>query len=326
MSVSTSPNTPNVIRQLLYSQELQKRISDRLIGRPLFNDRTGMFGDGDELKITQIGQRALQNHVDGSPIDFSKIDTSRITLAVTEAYDDGFAVTDDLKEDSHQFADYWATNVSESGLAFERQLETDALETSNQQTANDPNLINGFAHRRVGGSGGTDGTITIEDFNRMKLAFDKARVPYQNRVAIVDPTVEFQLNQLIQQTEVTNGSTFNYDFQGLVQDGFGQELNIVRNILGWNVLISDYLPDGLTETIDAGDVPAQSVTDGVANIFMSMASSDLMPFMGVVRRMPDPEFFRNVNLRQDEWTATSRWGFAIQRPETLGVVITDPAV
>jgi hypothetical protein len=262
--------------------------------------------------------------LDGSAIDFTKIDTSRIVLKVTEAYEDGFAVTDDLKEDSHQFAAYWAKNVDESGLAFERQLESDVLAVANQQTANDPNLINGQAHRRVAGSGGTAGIITIEDFNRMKLAFDKARVPVENRVAIVDPKVEFELNQLIDQTAVTNGSTFNYDFQGLVQEGFGDRLNIVRNIMGFNIIISHNLPDVGAETIDAGDgTGSLAVNDGVANIFMSMASSDAMPFMGVMRRMPDPEMFRNVNLRQDEWTATARWGFAIQRPETLGVILTE---
>ena len=158
----------------------------------------------------------------------------------------------------------------------------------------------------------------------MKLAFDKARVPVENRVAIVDPKVEFELNQLIDQTAVTNGSTFNYDFQGLVQEGFGDRLNIVRNIMGFNIIISHNLPDVGAETINAADgTGAKSVTNGVANIFMSMASSDAMPFMGVMRRMPDPEMFRNVNLRQDEWTATARWGFAIQRPETLGVILTE---
>ena len=177
-------------------------------------------------------------------------------------------------------------------------------------------MINGQAHRFV--ASGTGQKITINDFNRMKLAFDKARVPYANRVAIIDPTVEYQLNELIEQTAVTDGSTFNYDFEGLVTEGFGQELNIVRNILGWNIILSDHLPKGLVETI--GGV---GVTNGVANVFMSMASADLMPFMGVIRRMPDPEFFRNVNLRRDEWTATSRWGFQIQRPETLGVILTD---
>jgi len=140
MSVSTPANSENIIRQLLYTKTLQGRFRDWLIGRPLFNDRTAEFPDGDDLKITQIGQRALKDHVDGSAIDFTKIDTSRITLAVTEAYADGFAVTDDLKEDSHQFAAYWAKNVDESGLAFERQLESDVLAVANQQTASDPKL------------------------------------------------------------------------------------------------------------------------------------------------------------------------------------------
>lgn len=324
MSTSTPANSQNIIRQLLYAGELQGRLQDWLIGRPLFNDRTSEFGDGDDLKITQIGQRALKDHLDGSPIDFTKIDTSRITLSITDAYADGFAVTDDLKEDSHQFASYWAKNVDESGLAFERQLEQDVLETANQQTPNDPNIINGEAHRRIAGSGGTDGTITIEDFNRIKLAFDKARVPVENRIAIVSPKAEFTMNQLIDQTAVTNGSTFNYDFEGLVQEGFGNKLDVVRNILGFNIVISHNLPATGAETINAGDgTGSMSVTDGEACIFMSMASSDAMPFMGAIRRMPDPEMYRNVNLRRDEWTATSRWGFALQRPESLAVLITE---
>ncbi len=324
MSVSTPTNSKNLVRQLLFSSSLQGRLKEWLIGRPMFNDRTAELGDGDELKITQIGQRALKDHLDGSPIDFTKIDTSRISLKVTDAYADGFAVTDDLKEDSHQFASFWSKNVEESAQAFERQLEQDCLEVANQQALGDANIIAGEAHRRVAGSGGSAGTITLEDFNRMKLAFDRARVPVENRIAIVSPKVEFTLNQLIDQTAVTSGSTFNYDFQGLVQEGFGKKLDIVRNIYGFNIIISHNLPEVGAETIDAGDgTGSKAVTDGEANIFMSMASSDHMPFMGVIRRMPDPEMFRNVNLRQDEWTATSRWGFAIQRPECLGVILTE---
>jgi hypothetical protein len=55
---------------------------------------------------------------------------------------------------------------------------------------------------------------------------------------------------------------------------------------------------------------------------MSLASDTAMPFMGVVRQRPETEFFRNTNLKRDEWSATCRYGFALKRPEALVSIAT----
>ena len=142
-------NTDNLIRQELYSQELQRRFSDWLVGMPLFKDRTSEFPDGDLLYVDQIGQRTLKSYSENSPIDFSATDTARIELRVQSYVQDGFFITDELKMDSWKSNMLFSDNVRESTLAFERQIESEALATANQQILGDLNAINGQAHRFV---------------------------------------------------------------------------------------------------------------------------------------------------------------------------------
>lgn len=314
--VFTTANSANVIRQELYTNELQGRLSDWLLGMPLFNDRTSEFPDGDEALIDQVGQRTLREYVENSPIDFSTIDLSRISLKVTEYLQDAFAITDKDKQDSWKADMLWAKNVEESTRAFERQIETDVLATANQQTLNDANIINGQPHRMI--ATGTDNTISLKDIARIKLAFDKARVPAENRVLLIDPSQEYALNQLVTITQPATGDIFNKDFMGIVEEGFGSKLNFIRNIYGFNIMISHNLPVVASETIDG-----TTVTNAVVNIAMSMASADTMPFMGVIRQPPTGEFERNAKMKRDEYSATARWGFAIQRPESLVTLLTE---
>ena len=326
--INTTDNT-NLIRQEVYSQALLKSLDDWTLGRALYNDRTSEFGDGDELLITTTGKRALQDYIENSPIDFSNMDTQRISLFIDKYYQDGFAVTEKFMQDSWQYQTFWEENMNQSLMAFERQLETDALAVCNNQTLSDPNTIANNAHRRVGtGSdsgtpSATDRALAIEDFARMSLAFDEALVPVENRVAIITPFQSFVLDKLVNVTEVSNGSTFNFDFDGLVQTGFGDKLAVRRNIHGFNLVISHYLPTVGTETIDAGDSTGSlQITGGKACVFMSMASATDMPFMGAIRSQPRPEFFNDMTqTRRDLWSVTGRWGFAIQRPQSLGVIL-----
>ncbi|GAI81742.1 unnamed protein product, partial [marine sediment metagenome] len=91
--INTTDNT-NLVRQEVYSQALLKSFDDWTLGRMLYNDRTGEFGDGDELKITTTGKRALQDYIENSPVDFSNMDTQRISLFIDKYYQDGFSVTE----------------------------------------------------------------------------------------------------------------------------------------------------------------------------------------------------------------------------------------
>lgn len=303
----------NVSRQIIYTSMLQKRFGDWLIGQRLMNDRSAEFTNGDVAYFDQVGQRSLKNRTENTALDFSKIDTSRIELRVTDQYQDGFAITDEAKEDSYKAEALWAANVEESMLAFDRKLEQDILATANQQALGDPNTIAGRDRRIIGSDTGNN--ISIDDLRAMKLAFDVARIPAEGRILIIDPTQEYHLNQYIDFTANVNDG--NSNVQGLINTGFGTGLTFKTNFYGWNIMISHNLPRIESETIGG-----TTVTDGVANIFMSIASSDATPFMGVIRRAPKSVFIRNDSFLRDEWGATSRWGFALQRPESLGVVIT----
>lgn len=315
--VYSNGDMTNVSRQIIYTSLLQRRFRDWLLGQRLMNDRTSEFPDGDEAFFDQVGQRALKTRDENTAVDFSKLDTSRIVLRVTDQYQDGFYMTDETKEDSWKSDAFWAANVEESMLAFDRKLEEDILSVSNQQALGDPNIIAGQPHRMIGT--GTGQTIDLADLRRMKLAFDRARVPAEGRVLLVDPSVEFTLNGLIDIQANVNDA--NPTVQGLINTGFGVKNQFLTNFYGWNIIISHSLPQIEEETIDG-----QSIAGGVANVFMSMASADATPFMGVIRRAPTAEFFRNTTYRRDEWSMTSRWGFALQRPESLGVLITSTGV
>lgn len=307
----------NIIRQEVYEESLLKAYDDWLVGRLLFNDRTGAFPDGDTLEVTKTGDRAVSDYTEDQPVDFSKMATSRVQLTVDTYLQDGFYITDKLAQDSHQAEAFWSENVRKSGIAFERRMETDVFKTCNEgQTAGDLNLINGQPHRFV--ASGTNQVITIGDIIQLKAAFDKALVPEQNRVLFIDPLVEAQLNALY---EYTSPVQFNNDFAGIVNTGFGDRLNFRTNIMGFNIAISHHLPKIASETIDS-----VSVTNGVACVAMSMASADDMPVHGVMRQSVKAEMERNGRMKRDEWSATARYGFGLQRAESLGIILAAEAL
>jgi len=315
-----SSNEANIVRQELYDASLEKSLDDWLVGRPLFDDKTGVFPDGDTLEITKTGDRAVSDYEEDTAITFDNMQTSRVNLSITEYKQDAWYISDKLKQDGHQAEAFWAENVRKSQIAMERQLEKDVLAVANQQTLGNANAINGKAHRFIGG--GTGGALQIEDIAALKLAFDSAYVPTENRVLIINHDMEFELNKLLNIMEVSNGSTFNYNVDGLVQTGFGDRLNIVRNIFGFNIMVSQNLPAVTAETLTKFDGTGSTSITGEACIAMSMADASSMPFMGAIRQRPQSEFFRDTKYKRDEWSSTCRYGFGLKRAETLAVIAT----
>ena len=315
-----SSNEANIVRQELYDASLEKTLDDWQIGRPLYDDKTSVFPDGDTLEITKTGDRAVSDYSEDTAITFDNMQTSRVDLSITEYKQDAWYITDKLKQQGHQAEAFWAENVRKSQIAMERQLEKDVLAVANQQTLGNANAINGKAHRFIGG--GTGGALQIEDIAALKLAFDAAYVPTENRVLIINPDMEFELNKLLNILEVSNGSTFNYNVDGLVQTGFGDRLNIVRNIFGFNIMVSHNLPDVTAETLTKFDGTGSTSITGKACIAMSMADASSMPFMGAIRQRPVSEFFRDTKYKRDEWSSTCRYGFGLKRAETLAVIAT----
>ena len=310
----------NNIRQTLYQGSLEKKFDDWLIGRPLFDDKTGIFPDGDTLQVTLTGDRTVYDYTENGQIVYDGMNTSRAPLAVTAYKGDGFFITDKAKQDAHQAEAFFQENVHKSGIAMATDMETACLATANSQTLGNANAVNGASHRFQGG--GTGGALTIDDIMYVKYSFDKAYVPTENRVLIVTPEMEYELNKLLNITEVSNGSNFNFDVQGLVQTGFGDKLNIVRNIAGINIMVSHNLPAITAETLALSSGTGGGAITGTGCIAMSMANDTSMPFMGVICQRPETEFFRNTNFKRDEWSATCRYGFALKRPETLITIAT----
>ena len=69
-----------------------------------------------------------------------------------------------------------------------------------------------------------------------------------------------------------------------MQTGFGDKLNIVRNIAGINIMVSHNLPAISAESLSTSAGESATAITGKGCIAMSMADSTSMPFMGVVRQ------------------------------------------
>ena len=92
------------------------------------------------------------------------------------------------------------------------------------QTASDLNTINGGNHRFVGG--GTNEVIELADFARARYALQKGNVPMTNLVAVVDPSVEFELSTLTNLTAVQN----NPKWEGIVREGMSTGFQFIMKI------------------------------------------------------------------------------------------------
>lgn len=322
----TTQNTAALVIQQIYSSALIESFDENLTdAQMLFNDRTAEFPEGDRLNINQIGDVTLSPYNENEPLHFSAIDTSRIYLQLTDRDSDGWFITDELKEDAaSQIPGLVAARTRKSAQAFRQKMVSDLFSTiATQQTPSNPNLINGQPHRFVA-NGGSDGArkITLDDLRKMKLAFDQANVPATGRVFFVDPTVEFDLNGLSQVVVAENPN-----FQGLIETGFADRnaMQFYRNIYGFDIMITTLLHTPGAETITGGFTnTAKSVgVNSVANVAMYVGDDDGKPLMGVIRRAPTAGMKRNDDLGRDEYFAKSRWGFALQRPESAVVVLTD---
>ena len=215
----------------------------------------------------------------------------------------------------------------ESTRALGENHESRFLAVANAaHTAANLNLVNGRPHRWVaGGAGASTRVATLDDFISMKLAFDKANAPASGRIAIVDPVVEASLNSISNLVSVSN----NPMFEGIVTEGFARDHKFVRNIFGWDVYTSNFLPTlTATEALNGSSYNLANDTaeiGDVANVFMCVADDSCKPIMHAWRRAPQTEGWRDQEERADKYQVTSRFGFGAQRVDTLGVLLTSPS-
>ena len=319
-------NTSAFIEAQQYSQFILENLHDYLLPEGMWRDVTD-FGSGTTLNIKTVGSVTIQDAAEDTPLTFSPIDTGTLTLSITDYVGDAWKVSDELREDGSQVDTLMAMRAMESTRALGENHETKFLSVANAaQTAANANLVNGRPHRWVaGGASGTSRNITLDDIIAMKLAFDKANVPAGGRIAVVDPVVEATLNSLQNLVNVSN----NPMFEGIVTEGFARDHKFVRNIFGFDIYTSNFLPSlTATEAINASSYGLANDTAEVgdkANIFMCVADDTCKPIMHAWRRAPQTEGWRDNEERSDKFQVTSRFGLGAQRVDTLGVILTDEA-
>jgi hypothetical protein len=311
MSGHSTGNTDHLIRSELWSTRIKETLLDELMAMQYVEMITD-FPDGNTINIPSIGQAEVRDYAEDQEVVYTALDTGNFTFSIDQYKQAGTYITNKFKQDSFYADRLVAEFVPTQARALAVAMETKVLSTINAgQTASDPNTINGARHRMV--AGGTNNVIALEDFAKAHYALKKANVPLTNLVAIVDPSVEMEIATLANIVNVSN----NPRWEGIVADGMSTGMKFVKNIYGFDVYCSNYLPSGISETVSA-----RAVTNGVANYFFS-AVSGLLPVVGLLRQPPVVESEYNKDKQREEYITTARYGFGFFRPENMVTVLSD---
>lgn len=302
-------NSAAFIEAEQYSAFILRNLHDGMLPGTFYRNVSD-FGSGTNLIIKTIGTVTVQDGAEDVAFEYSPIESGTVTMTITDYVGDAWYVTDELREDGAQVEALTAARSAESTRAIQEVFETRFLAKCNSlQTNASPNTVNGFAHRIA--STATNNVLALSDLIKMKLAFDKANVPVAGRIAIVDPITAATLDGL-----VSIGRDVTPFAQRILENGFSRDHQFLMNLYGFDIITSNRLAKG---TFSDGTT---SVTNGVANVFMSVADDNTKPVMAAWRRMPRVEGERNKDLRRDEFVTSARWGLGGQRVDTLGVYIT----
>lgn len=305
-------NTRAFVESEQYSAFILLNLHDGLLPDSFYRN-VADFGNGDTLHIKTIGTVTLQEAAEDTPLVYNPIETGEITFSITEYKGDAWYVTDDLREDGTDIDRLLAERASESTRAIQEVFETDFLKTGAliYAATNGPFNINGFAHKIVPTT--ANKTLALSDLIKLRLAFDKANVPAEGRILIVDPVVEATLNGLV--TITSNVTDFAVQ---IIQNGMGRGDRFVMNLYGWDILVSNRLYVHAAAQTDG----TTSITGGVMNMAMCIADDQTKPIMGAWRRAPKSEGERNKDRARDEHVVRCRYGFGVQRMDTMGTIVT----
>lgn len=309
MSMNTG-NSAHLIRSELWSSQLKEELLDEMQMQGYVN-WLSEFPDGDQFTIPSIGQMQAGDYVEDTDVVFQSLDTGEFPFQITEYKSAAVYITKKNRQDAFYASQLEAGFVPKMARAISVGVEADIMALQGQQTAADLNNINGAPHRFTGT--GTSQSIAVDDFAKARYSLKKANVPDTNMVAIVDPSVEYDLNTVTNLTNVSN----NPRWEGIVADGIASGMKFVKNVYGFDVYTSNYIDDIASETVDS--VP---ITNGKANLFFSAAPGDTLPFIGAWRQMPEVESEYNMKKQREEYVTTARYGVKLYRPENLVTVLT----
>jgi len=318
MAMNTA-NMSLLTRTDLWSAELKEILRDEMQAQKYVRMLDG-FGDGNTLHIPSIGQAQVDNYSEDQAVVYRPMDTGEFTFTIDKYLVSATYMTKKAEQDAFYANEMMSRFVPEQERSIMEHFElTTFAAPESGVSANSNESIDGVEHRWAGVSG----TIAVNDFARALHALKKANVPQRNLVAVVDPSVEYDINSISNITNVSN----NPQWEGIVSSGIASGMKFVRNIFGFDVYTSNFLAtvtDSALPDRDNSNVDFSSV-NGKANLFFS-ADASVSPFVGAWRQMPQVDYEYNKDFQRHEWVTTARYGVKLYRPENMVVVATKDTV
>ena len=307
-------------RSETFNAQLKEMFQDQLFAQAwvrMIND----FGDGDNFKISTLGELAIDQMSEAVSLPERRPDTGQFVFNINEFVGVKVPYTDKFLEDDFLAPAAIAALPRKMKRAFDEYYETQVLKLHRVQTNNASNTINGARHRIT--ASGASRTMALKDIAYARYTLQKAKAPLTNLVAIVDPSFEFNTNITSTITDISN----NARWEGIIETGMGLPDGVrwLRNIYGFDFYVSDYL-DSETAieaalTNYAGTTVATVVGDK-ANIFMTLADDECKPFIGAWRRTPKIVSWRDEDIETEYHQLSARFGLNLYRPESLITVFT----
>ncbi len=305
----TTGNSAALIRSEIWSRDLKEVLLDDLMAQR-WVDWMDEFPDGETFTIPSVGQAVVRDYQENTPVVYDALDTGEFQFSITEYLSSATYITKKNMQDMFYMNRLVASFVPKQRRAIDEQVETTILALQSEQTAADQNTINNADHRFVATGASVD--MSTVDFAKAMFGLKKANVPQTQMIGIVDPSVEFTLNTLTNLANVSN----NPMWEGIIADGIATGMRFVKNVYGFDIWTSNYVADGLTETINS-----VVATNAVANMFFS-AAPDVIPFIGAWRQQPQVDSEFNKDFQREEYVTTARYGVKLFRPENLLVVLS----
>lgn len=320
--ISSNTDMQRLIRSEVYSSELKDILRDEMQAQRYVRMLDG-FPDGDTFTIPTIGKTTVADYTEDDTVAYTPMDTAEFQFTVDKYLQSASYITKKAAQDSFYSAQLEARFVPEQERAIMEHFEATTFASPEVGvTANSAETLDGVAHRI---SGGNSGRLELADFAFARFALKKSNVPDRGLVAIVDPSVEYQLNTLTNLVNVSN----NPMWDGIVRDGIATGMRFVANVYGFDVYTSNYLKNTVADSAllekDGATGNDFSVNAGVANLFFS-SDAGANPFVGAWRQAPEVDYEYNKDKQRHEYVTTARYGVKKYRPEGIFTVVSNPAV
>lgn len=315
MAGFTDQSNQYLVRSQLWSRQLKDLLLDDLNAMKFVRILSD-FPDGYTINIPSIGEAETADFNENQAIKYNALDTGNFQFSFDQYKYSANAISEKFKRDSFYSSELIASFVPKQHRALMEAVETRIFSVANSgQTASNLNTINGASHRWVGS--GTSQAIALTDFVKAQYALQKANVPLRNLVAVVDPSVAYTLQT---QANLVNLLSPVQRWTQIVNEGAVTGFKFMFNVYGFDIYISNYLPSGISETINS-----VSVTNGVANYFFSATPGDTCPWIGAFRQQPTVYSEFNKDLQQTEYLTIAEYGFKLYRPENMVTILTSTA-